>query len=210
MSSGGRKRVVWARWGECIFPSGSLPTLQLCSERNRRLNEEKCADITVQCVIAIPCRPLKATLDCLSLINVDPVFFLEEERKKLIRACKKKSIIFFQKGKEIKQDLWKMRGEKSFYHSLVMKVCLPKHCSRLCRMWIQHDGISCYRSTQPLIAPCRAFCRPWTCCASPPPHTNFEGLHVPHRPPSPLSSLWCDGKRGHVCGAMGIVWGAGS
>lgn len=81
--SGGK---IWQLGRKCIFSSGSLPTLQLCSERNRRLHEEMCADITVQYIIAIPCRPLKTTLDCLSLINVVPA----RKKSKSIRACKKK------------------------------------------------------------------------------------------------------------------------
>lgn len=86
MHSGSRGEKIARQLGwECIFSSGSLPTLQLCSERNRRLNEEMCADITVQYIIAIPCRPLKTTLDCLSLINVVPA----RKKSKSIRACKK-------------------------------------------------------------------------------------------------------------------------
>lgn len=78
-------KKIGQRGRKCIFSSGSLPTLQLCSERNRRLHEEMCADITVQYIIAIPCRPLKTTLDCLSLINVVPA----RKKSKSIRACKK-------------------------------------------------------------------------------------------------------------------------
>lgn len=51
-----------------------------------------CADITVQYIIAIPCRRLKTTLDCLSLINVVPA----REKSKSIGACKKQKIFTFK------------------------------------------------------------------------------------------------------------------
>lgn len=162
MHSGSGGKKIGQRGRKCIFSSGSLPTLQLCSERNRRLHEEMCADITVQYIIAIPCRPLKTTLDCLSLINVVPA----RKKSKSIRACKKNKT-----------------KKTCFYRSLVMKVCLynTQTCTE-CRCNTMPSA--CNYLTLPLIAPCRACCRPQTSHLSSPTiwgsvsHTNLFLLYL--------------------------------
>lgn len=79
-----------------------------------------------------------------------------------------------------------------------------KH-SNLRRMQIEHDATSCYHSTLPLIAPCRAFWRPSTCRVSP---TTVRGS-VSHTNLLISTFSLVLQKEGTRCGHTGIVGATG-